>query len=77
MTYHPSNLHKLFAKGSPEAIGFEDALRGHTANPFGRPDAAAKWREGYAYARDNGLARLPSFAELTRGISRFNKRRRK
>jgi hypothetical protein len=48
------------------AQGRVDALRGHTACPYGFPAWAAQWASGYDKAAREGLAILPRFGTLRR-----------
>jgi ribosome modulation factor len=45
------------------STGFHDAARGHTACPFGTPEEAQQWAEGYDANAD---AKLPRFGALTK-----------
>lgn len=45
--------------------GYHDAQRGHTACPYGVPEDALKWAEGYDFSDENGEAELPRFGRLT------------
>lgn len=51
---------------SPEAKGYDDALRGITSCPFGLPDVCQEWAKGHDRAVDNGLGRLPRFGRIAR-----------
>lgn len=44
--------------------GYHDAQRGITACPYGVPEWALKWAEGYDFAEDNGEAELPRFGKI-------------
>lgn len=57
--------------------GRMDAERGITTNPFSSPDLRSEWEAGHAHTFELGLAELPSFAAQTRGVSRFDGKRRK
>jgi hypothetical protein len=44
--------------------GYHDAQRGHTACPYGVPECAGKWAEGYDFADEQGEAVLPRFGKI-------------
>lgn len=47
-----------------EEQGAADCQRGHTANPYGTPDARTAWSRGHDNAFDAGLCKLPRFGRL-------------
>jgi hypothetical protein len=48
---------------SPFEVGRSDALRGHTACPFGVPYDARRWELGYDKERSETAGLLPRFSE--------------
>lgn len=50
----------------PEVQGYKDALRGHTANPYGTPDKVAAWNRGHDRAYDEGKAERPRFRRFAK-----------
>lgn len=46
--------------------GYKDALRGHTACPYGVPSQVKEWNKGYDKAEKEGKAQLPRFSKLKR-----------
>lgn len=70
MWYPKGSDHECAGIAEPEdpweLKGWLDALRGHSCCAYSGTEAA-RWHQGYQKARRVGLAKRPSFAEMTNG----------